>query len=331
MSAEETTDGIPTAFVCHATEDKASFVEEFARSLRANGIDAWYDSWEMGPGDRLIDKIEAGIQNAEAFIIVLSRISVTKNWVREELNAGLIRAIDQKARVIPVLIEPCDVPLFLQSHMWVDMTKVETREQEFERLVNKLHGKNAPGKPPVIPKVSLTQVQESPISGLSAIESVVLKASCEIMIRRDQDMVDTDEIERDPQLATLGLTAICDAVERMDKSEIKTERVMANRHGWGNIYSFWVSDFGFERYASAYVADYDDLKNRVANELLISGHGDSAELAARLGQSNRIIAHIFQRLDLLGLGRLSDELGSNRGIYMIKDAKLRHAIENDVL
>ena len=52
-----------------------------------NGVDVWLDKWEMCAGDSLIDKIfEDGIKNAEIFIIILSKFSVDKPWVREELK-----------------------------------------------------------------------------------------------------------------------------------------------------------------------------------------------------------------------------------------------------
>jgi len=39
-------------FISHASEDKDRFVTGFATKLRAFGLDAWYDLWEIGPGDR---------------------------------------------------------------------------------------------------------------------------------------------------------------------------------------------------------------------------------------------------------------------------------------
>ncbi|MCQ9427586.1 toll/interleukin-1 receptor domain-containing protein, partial [Pseudomonas sp. LJDD11] len=47
----------PKVFVSHASEDKDRFVLDFAKQLRANGIDAWLDKWEMLPGDSLVTKI----------------------------------------------------------------------------------------------------------------------------------------------------------------------------------------------------------------------------------------------------------------------------------
>jgi hypothetical protein len=57
----------PKAFMSHAWEDKDRFVV-----------------------DRIFDE---GIKRADIFIVVLSRLSVDKPWVREELNAGMVKKI----------------------------------------------------------------------------------------------------------------------------------------------------------------------------------------------------------------------------------------------
>lgn len=81
----------PKVFISHASEDKDRFVTEFAKKLRENGVDVWLDKWEMLPGDSLVDKIfEEGLKEAQAVIIVLSKYSIEKPWVREELNASLL-------------------------------------------------------------------------------------------------------------------------------------------------------------------------------------------------------------------------------------------------
>jgi hypothetical protein len=39
----------PKVFISHASEDKQRLVEQFAQCLRATGVDAWLDKWEMNP------------------------------------------------------------------------------------------------------------------------------------------------------------------------------------------------------------------------------------------------------------------------------------------
>jgi hypothetical protein len=80
-------------FISHASEDKERFVLPFARELRAEGVDAWVDQWEMLPGDSLARKIfTEGLDKADAVVVVLSRVSITKAWVAEELRCGCCEA-----------------------------------------------------------------------------------------------------------------------------------------------------------------------------------------------------------------------------------------------
>ncbi len=103
----------PKVFVSHASEDKERFVLDFATKLRSKGIDAWVDRWEINPGDSLVDKIfEEGIKNAQAVIVVLSKYSVDKPWVREELDVSVVKKINENIKLIPVVtdIDDCQVP-----------------------------------------------------------------------------------------------------------------------------------------------------------------------------------------------------------------------------
>lgn len=100
----------PKVFVSHASEDKDRFVLEFAEKLRGKGVDAWLDKWEMLPGDSLVDKIfNEGLKEAQAVIIVLSKYSIEKPWVKEELNTSVVNKIDKETRLIPVVLDKCEV------------------------------------------------------------------------------------------------------------------------------------------------------------------------------------------------------------------------------
>ena len=54
----------PKVFISHAGEDR-EFAQDLATKLRARGVNAWLDVWEILPGDSLIDKIfEEGLKDA---------------------------------------------------------------------------------------------------------------------------------------------------------------------------------------------------------------------------------------------------------------------------
>jgi hypothetical protein len=142
----------PKVFISHASEDKDHFVLRFATQLRAKGIDAWYDAWEIKAGDSIVDKIwEEGIKNAQAFVIVVSSSSITKKWVREELNSAMVRRIEKSCQVIPVVIDNCEVPEALRHLRWVKIKQLSSYEGELSEIVSAIFGtssKPAIGSPP---------------------------------------------------------------------------------------------------------------------------------------------------------------------------------------
>ena len=110
----------PKVLVSYASEDNSRFVVDFARRLRENGVDAWLDQWEMSPADSLVDKLfEEGLKDARTVIVVLSKSSVQKPWVREELNASVVNRISRGTRRIPVVIDDREVPESLRSTVWL--------------------------------------------------------------------------------------------------------------------------------------------------------------------------------------------------------------------
>lgn len=150
----------PRAFISHASEDKDRFVIPFASALLAAGVDAWVDQWEMGPGDSLVQRIfEEGIAQADAFVVVLSNCSVAKPWVREELDAGVVRRITtgRATRLIPVVLdEDVDVPVALRHLLWESVPS-SGFDSVVGRVVDQLHGRVQ--KPPLGPPPNYTATE----------------------------------------------------------------------------------------------------------------------------------------------------------------------------
>ena len=81
------------------------FVNRLARLLASLGFEVWYDQWKLDVGDSLIEKIQAGIKWTDWLIVVLSPVSVTSKWVKEELNAALSGQLRGRAiGILPVLL-----------------------------------------------------------------------------------------------------------------------------------------------------------------------------------------------------------------------------------
>ena len=131
----------PKVFISHASEDKERFVVPFATALRNRGVDAWLDQWEMAPGDSLVDKIfEDGIAQASIVIIVLSKASIEKPWVRQELNAAVVKRIEEGAKLIPIILDKCAVPGALKSTVWVGVPDASDFAAGLDRVVDSIFG-----------------------------------------------------------------------------------------------------------------------------------------------------------------------------------------------
>lgn len=107
-------------FISYSSKDK-SFVEILSQKLVDNRIGVWLDKWEMKPGDSLIDKIQNALEDSSYLLVVLSKHYIQSEWCRKEQNAGLIKEINsKKVVVIPILLEDCSIPIFLQEKVYAD-------------------------------------------------------------------------------------------------------------------------------------------------------------------------------------------------------------------
>jgi hypothetical protein len=84
----------------------------------------WVDTWELNVGDSILNRVQEAIQDSSALLIVLSKASVASEWCKKELSAGLMRELDEKRVVVlPVLVEDCEIPIFLREKMYADFRK----------------------------------------------------------------------------------------------------------------------------------------------------------------------------------------------------------------
>lgn len=109
-------------FISYSHTD-SDFVSTLAANLVDNKARVWIDKWELNVGDSILDKVQEAIQESSALLVVLSKASVDSAWCKKEINAGLIRELEEKkVFILPVLLEKCEIPLFLKEKMYADFT-----------------------------------------------------------------------------------------------------------------------------------------------------------------------------------------------------------------
>jgi hypothetical protein len=107
-------------FISYSRGD-SDFVDRLAQNLVMRRHHIWIDRWELNIGDSLISKIQRALTDSDAILIILSKSSVESEWCKKELNAGLIRELEEKrVLVLPCVIDDCRIPLFLREKLYAD-------------------------------------------------------------------------------------------------------------------------------------------------------------------------------------------------------------------
>jgi hypothetical protein len=110
-----------TIFISYSHADKER-VDLLAANMVKRNAQVWVDTWELNVGDSLIQRVQDAITESDALLVILSKASVQSEWCKKELSAGLVRELDEKRVVVlPVLLEDCEIPLFLREKMYADL------------------------------------------------------------------------------------------------------------------------------------------------------------------------------------------------------------------
>ncbi|MBI4650156.1 toll/interleukin-1 receptor domain-containing protein [Candidatus Desantisbacteria bacterium] len=87
-------------FICHASEDKNSFVRPLAEILKKSNLEVWYDEFSLTIGDSLRESIDKGLSKSRFGIVVLSPSFFKKKWPQRELNGLVAREMSGEDRII---------------------------------------------------------------------------------------------------------------------------------------------------------------------------------------------------------------------------------------
>ena len=89
-------------FISHATEDKDDIVRPLAENLLSQGLEIWYDEFELRIGDNLRQKIDFGLARSRFGIVVISPSFFVKNWSQYELDALVTREMTGEQIILPL-------------------------------------------------------------------------------------------------------------------------------------------------------------------------------------------------------------------------------------
>ncbi len=302
----------PKVFVCHATEDKDRFVRSFGVRLRESGVDAWVDEWEIGPGDRLVRKIfDDGIKNAKSFIIVLSQISVEKPWVKDELDAAVVKRIEEGTKIIPVVLDDCAVPEVLRATRWVRIKDINNYAAELREIINSIFDYS--DKPPLGNPPAYIQAEKVRLPDLSKRDSTLLELIGESAVENDT-LIITDEFAPHAEAQDMSYEEYRESLEILDTyGYIELHRVLGP-----HIPDFSLTYDGFQKYVEAFVPDYESIVKETIAQIVNHNQNGEEPIALSINQPINLVRHILFSLERSGHIKIVDEGGTGIYIYDVR-------------
>jgi TIR domain len=279
----------PKVFLSHASEDK-EFVLDFASRLRQRGIDVWLDRWEILPGDSFVDKIfDEGIAHAKAVIVIISRHSATKPWVREELNVAVVRKINAASKLIPVVIDDCQVPSCLQATLWEKIDDLKNYEPNLDRIVLSIFGES--DKPPVGREPPFARKAILTIGDLTRVDSLTLQTACEICLKEGHELRFLGG-DLPPRSKKLGISeeATWESIRILRNRGYLEEERSSNDEFPREIK---ITSSGFEEYLKVHWPNYESLLKKFASNVINKGLWDSDAIGKSLKVPYVLLDHIF--------------------------------------
>ena len=126
-------------FISYSNID-GNFAKDVARILEDLGVEYFLDSKDIDWGDHIVEKVQTGLSNCSAIVVVISPASLKSQWVLFELGYAMGKGKD----VLPLLTHPSlDIPEYLQTVHYE--TSLEGAKSYFEKYIDKLRKKKPSG------------------------------------------------------------------------------------------------------------------------------------------------------------------------------------------
>jgi len=293
------------AFLSHASEDKSGFVEPLARELAEMGVAPWLDIWEIMPGDSLVKKLfDEGLDTVDAVIVVVSVSSAAKPWVREELDAAVVRRITSRTRLIPVRLDDAPVPSPIQHLTWIsaDRTPGGIRSAA-EQITDALYARDK--RPAVAPPPGYTAA--APIPGLTQADSALLAVLIEEALAAEFLAVTWPVVRAKAEERGMTAAAIEEAFAALTQKRYLKVRSIA-----GGPHTVELSATAFRRGVDAVVPGAEEARRQIIAALVNdppAGDRQVHDLAALTGKPLLFVLQFLKQMEAEGDVQVSQNLG----------------------
>ena len=304
------------AFLSHATADNDRFVVPFNAALALRGIRTILDVQDFRPGQSLIRHIfDDGIESANAFVIIISKNTATRPWIRAELEHAIVRNIEDAMPVIPVILDGAPVPAPLRSRLQIRVEGDLTPEAVAGLVADALMTDHAPHVRAEHPGDARWRV--AGIGGLrpeSGFDDYVARYSIDQMLNHNIEYFDVApllaQIEQD------GGTAE-DVDAALHELELRGEIKRHNEGGARLPISFTLTAWGADAFLTLVASDlYRKTFAQVLQHVkrAYPGGADISQISADLAAPPQLVRHVGKMLEREGVARVEEYVGGEGDI-----------------
>jgi len=155
---------MPRVFISYSHEEPkhGQWVMEIAKSLRANGVDANLDEWDLIPGQGTTYFIESQIRDSDFVILICTPLYAEKSniprggvgYEKNIISAEMLQSNDLRSKFIPILRKGTfddALPTYLGSKHAIDFRKTQDQSSALGELLRTIYKQSHPEKIPLGP------------------------------------------------------------------------------------------------------------------------------------------------------------------------------------
>ncbi|MBN1458944.1 MAG: toll/interleukin-1 receptor domain-containing protein [Armatimonadetes bacterium] len=169
-------------FLSHAHVDGAAVLNLKRWLEDPVGLQVWFDADKMAAGEKFPSALARGVADCRAMIVGVSTAALKSNWVDEEREQGLAQqGVFRQFPVIPVRLDPCELPIGLFSASAVDAFGGNMTGIEAARLLRGIHGIRDFTPPEAVRRQTIDHICRlagDPPDGISSAHMPVMYVTC---------------------------------------------------------------------------------------------------------------------------------------------------------
>jgi TIR domain len=278
------------------------------------------DQARRQPDQKAFDE---GLASADAVIIVVSSSSVSKPWVREELDAAMVRRITKSTRLIPIRLDQTEMPEPLQHLLWVNADPSEAGvEYAARQIADRLHGRSMKPAIASAPQYAATV----PIRGLTSSDTTLLTLLAQEAIAAESLLaLPWQRINVAAEGTGLAGDAVHESLAALEqRSFVKVKYVAGSPH------MIELKAIGFDRCIDRIITGAESVRQKIIASLLNeppSTFNATHDLAELTSTPLLFVVEYLKRLRSKRYIGLSLTLGGYSRVYEIKPTLKRFMTE----